>query len=434
MRMYQVGPDGEFDTQDDVVRTFNPSDLNPILLENINFESMESIRFKYVMRVGIGVVSGSYANKASATGPGGIASNTVSSTVEVVPDVVLEQATLVGKVFNDRDSDGIQDPADATGVVLRSDYYGRDSLRLPPLPGRSSVNDDLATTAAIVNMPLTDDNKFMVVTREGTRISVDNQGTILEAHIGDKARGLNAQDIRVCTKFVSAVPTNGQGMLPIDDTAIDVIQIVIQNFGLDEEGIPGVRLATVTGLLIETDAYGRYSIPDIDAGTTSIGQNFVLKVDRASLPQGSQFTTENPYVLRILNSALNKINFGVLVPDTDPYTDTPSDLCDSPVDNREGKTIEVSLGSVFFDTNEHAVRDDQRGIVLDVINKLREYGGGQITIQAHTDSRGSTAYNLALAERRAQAIRKLLSDSLGDDLMQQITVDVDPAAYAEQEQ
>jgi len=385
------------------------------------------------MRVGVGVVEGTYANKATASGPNGVASNTVSATVDVVPDPVLDQATLVGKVFNDRDSDGSQDPASATGVALRSDHYGWNSLNLPPLPGRDSVNDDPAEHAATINMPATDDNRFMIVTREGTRISVDHQGTISEAHVGAKARGYNSQDIRVCTQLTSGIPTDQQGITPASGEETDVLQIVIQNYGVNEEGIPGVRLATVTGLLIETDAYGRYSIPDVDAGSTGIGQNFVLKVDPATLPQGSRFTTENPYVLRILNASLNKINFGVNVPEEDPYQNINSHLCNHEEDEVVYQTVEVSLGAVFFDTDKHDVRDDQRGIVLDIVNKLREYGGGQILIEAHTDSRGSRAYNLALAERRAQTIRDILSESLGAELMDVISVDVNPEAYAGQD-
>jgi len=433
VRMIQVGADGEFDTDDDVVSTLNPQELRPILLSDIDFDSLETIRFTYIMRVGVGAVTGTYANKASASGPGGVASNTVSSTVELVADPVLQQATLVGKVFNDRDSDGAQDSADATGVLLRSDHYGWNSLSLPPLSGRNSVNDDPAEQAAIVNMPVSADNRFMVVTREGTRISVDHQGTITEAHVGAKARGLNAQDLRVCTQLMSATPTDKNGFTPDTDERSDVLQIVIQNYGINEEGIPGVRLATVTGLLIETDAYGRYSIPDVDAGRNGIGQNFVLKVDPATLPQGARFTTENPYVLRIINASLNKINFGVHVPDDDPYLGSPSYLCAGEEEEKTYQSVEVSLGSVFFDTDKHDVREDQRGIVLDIVNKLREYGGGEIVIEAHTDSRGSDEYNLALAERRAQTIRNILSDRLGKDMMRLISVKVDPAAYSESE-
>lgn len=429
VRMIRAGADGEFDTADDVSQSLGADSLHPLVLSDIDFDVLETIRFKYVMRVGVGAVAGAYVNRASASGPGGEASNVVSSTVYVVPDPVLEQASLIGKVFNDRDSDGSQDPADATGVALRSDYYGWNSLSLPPLPGRDSVNDDPAEHAITVNMPISEGNRFMLLTREGTRISVDGQGTISEAHIGDKAHGFNGQDIRLCTQFLNEIPTDRNGITPEDGKPVDVLQIVIQNYGVNEEGIPGVRLATVTGLLIETDAYGRYSIPDMNAGATSIGQNFVLKVDPATIPQGSRFTTENPYVLRIVNTALNKINFGVHVPSEDPYINGPIRECDTHASQREYQHVEIKLGSVFFDTDKHNIRADQRGIVLDMANKLREYGGGRVLVQAHTDSRASEAYNLALAEKRAQVVFNVLRESLGAELMQLISVEVDPAAY-----
>lgn len=84
---------------------------------------------------------------------------------------------------------------------------------------------------------------------------------------------------------------------------------------INEEGIPGVRLATVEGLLIETDGYGRYHLPDVKTGgfssRASWNYSFLLKVGKASLPDGSRFTTENPRVLRVTNFAMNKVNFGI---------------------------------------------------------------------------------------------------------------------------
>ena len=79
-----------------------------------------------------------------------------------------------------------------------------------------------------------------------------------------------------------------------------------------ETGVPGVRIATVTGLLLETDGYGRFHIPDNNINDARFGQNQLLKVDLLSLPQGARLTTENPRLLRISNTALNKLNFGVV--------------------------------------------------------------------------------------------------------------------------
>ena len=83
---------------------------------------------------------------------------------------------------------------------------------------------------------------------------------------------------------------------------------------MNEEGISGIRLATVTGLIIETDNNGHYHVPDAYGETQSWGQNLILKLDHTSLPQGSSLTTENPRVIRFANTSLNKINFGVQLP------------------------------------------------------------------------------------------------------------------------
>lgn len=430
VQLVRVGTDGEFNTADDVSIPLQSTGLDPVDFDSLDLAALETARITYVMRVGTGVVPGEYTNRANATGPNGIASNDVSATVRIVADPVLNQATLIGKVFDDRDADGTQDPADATGVALRSDHYGWNSLKLKDLPGRQSVNDDPSEHQVTVNMPLGRNNRFQIVTREGTRITVDEDGTIEEAHVGAKARGLNGQDIRVCTQHTIASATPGNGVAAQEEL-VDVMQIVVSNYGIDERGIPGVRLATVTGLLIETDAYGRFNIPDVDAGSGGSGRNFVLKVDTATLPEGSSFTTENPYVLRIINNGLNRINFGVLTRSPeDLYASNPTPCADG--ETTQMQSVVVQLGSVFFDVDDHEVREDQKGIIRDIISKLREYGGGEILIEANTDSSASHEYNLALSERRADTIRQILQDSLGSSIMQSIVVQVDPDAYAKE--
>ena len=77
-----------------------------------------------------------------------------------------------------------------------------------------------------------------------------------------------------------------------------------------EHGIPSVRLVTVDGLVIETDGYGRYSIPDNSIMARQF-RNFILKIDAASLPQGSNIRSENPRVVRLSNGSVNKINFAI---------------------------------------------------------------------------------------------------------------------------
>ena len=79
-----------------------------------------------------------------------------------------------------------------------------------------------------------------------------------------------------------------------------------------ELGLAGVRIATVSGLVLETDGDGRFYIPDVTIHHARFGQNQLLKVDRYSLPQGARVISENPRALRVTNNALNKINFAVV--------------------------------------------------------------------------------------------------------------------------
>ena len=78
-----------------------------------------------------------------------------------------------------------------------------------------------------------------------------------------------------------------------------------------EPGMPGVRVATVKGVLVTTDAHGRFHITCADVPDALIGSNFLMKLDTRSLPGGYQLTTENPRDVRLTRGKIVKLNFGV---------------------------------------------------------------------------------------------------------------------------
>ncbi|MBD3264960.1 MAG: DUF11 domain-containing protein, partial [Candidatus Omnitrophica bacterium] len=80
-----------------------------------------------------------------------------------------------------------------------------------------------------------------------------------------------------------------------------------------EEGIADVKIATEDGLYVITDKDGKYHIEGL------LPQTKLLKVDTSTLPQGAEFTTENPRVVRLTRGLLAKVNFGVKVSEKD-YT------------------------------------------------------------------------------------------------------------------
>ncbi len=377
------------------------------------------IAINYAVRVGAGVVPGSHTNTAQVTEGG--SSNIGKATVRLVSDPVLDQATIIGKVFHDRDSDGYQDDALATNITIKSDYFGWSSLKAGDLAGRNSRQEPLADHQLVINMPLSVSNRFEITTAEGTFLSVDDDLQITESHVGKRAHGLTAQDLQISVRKAEALPTPAAGRQASGVTR--VLEITISNIGINEEGMPGVRLASVTGLVVESDQAGRFHIPDPDSGEYRDGQQFILKLDATTLPNGATLTTENPRVIRITNSALNVMNFGVSVPEP-----TPSMAAARPASRR---IVQVQLGSVFFDTDKHGIRADQRGAVQDIITKLKKFQRGHILIEAHTDRRHSKEYNIALAERRARTVERELRGILGNEVMDQVVVEVDPASYRE---
>ncbi|NVK35219.1 MAG: DUF11 domain-containing protein [Rhodobacteraceae bacterium] len=80
-----------------------------------------------------------------------------------------------------------------------------------------------------------------------------------------------------------------------------------------EPGLPGVRVATVRGLLITTDRYGRFHVPCADLPDPRIGSNFIMKLDTRTLPTGYRVITENPRVVRLTAGKMTKLNFGAAI-------------------------------------------------------------------------------------------------------------------------
>ncbi|MEL6570057.1 MAG: Ig-like domain-containing protein [Pseudomonadota bacterium] len=104
-----------------------------------------------------------------------------------------------------------------------------------------------------------------------------------------------------------------------DGIEVDRAAITVQDYFSDkferpedpegEPGLPGVRLSTVDGTLITTDAFGRFSVPCAEL-PADIGSNFQLKLDTRTLPTGYHVTTENPRNVRVTPGRLTRLNFG----------------------------------------------------------------------------------------------------------------------------
>ena len=80
-----------------------------------------------------------------------------------------------------------------------------------------------------------------------------------------------------------------------------------------EEGVPGVRLVTATGLAATTDNYGRYHITCAIVPNESRGSDFILKLDDRTLPSGFRASTRPVQIQRATRGKALKINFGASI-------------------------------------------------------------------------------------------------------------------------
>ena len=329
------GPDGVFDTADDVFNTQDPT-VTKVLSFNIGdmlaygasgSTIQEKVRVRYLLRVTVGATFGEYVNTAYAmtpaegmtSGPLQIKSNMSSATVEITPDKLFDTASIIGKVFEDHNGDGYQADATAFGIKITADIpssvYVKNSTTLEILGeekalvpmNKSIVIDHLFGLSrnrtlpegnkAVLQFATTTKEKFdfTVTTKDGTHILFMKDDSVEVTDSGNKEEELTAENLNITRNLYK-------------EEYHYLWEIIIENMGLYEDGIPGVRLLTVEGIIIETDEYGRYHVPD-QWVLNKKGKQFLVKVDTDSLPTGMQVISENPKVQRITPNALTKFNF-----------------------------------------------------------------------------------------------------------------------------
>lgn len=65
--------------------------------------------------------------------------------------------------------------------------------------------------------------------------------------------------------------------------------------------------------------------------------------------------------------------------------------------------------TIYFEYDESVILDEDRPIVEAHAQYLSQNPGASVTLEGHTDERGTREYNLALGERRAISVRQFMS-------------------------
>lgn len=376
----------------------------PLRFEGLDVPAGGKARLVYLMRVGAGVRAGTLVNQAQARSlDDEPLSNVATAEVTLAADAMLEDSLVFGTVFNDRDGDGWQDSAELTGVTVQGgfapDAYVAHSttvdrgagmrpeadasspllhgIAVGTIGGRQSEADPVDAHQVVIRQRLraldfTDD--FVLSSDQGVSVRMDRNGGTTVEKSGEAAKGMNA-----------AAPTVQRRIARGGNDY--VVDYVIGNAGIDERGIPGVRIASVEGLLIETDQYGRYHLAGMHGGAWERGRNFILKVDPSTLPVGTEFTTDNPQLRRITPGMPVRFDWGVKLP-VQPL-------------EAGGRQVELAMGEVFFVPGSAEVPARYLPVVEAMAAKVREHPGMEVVIQAE-------ATDQALAFERAGAVKAAL--------------------------
>ena len=82
----------------------------------------------------------------------------------------------------------------------------------------------------------------------------------------------------------------------------------------------------------------------------------------------------------------------------------------TPIDVTDDMQAPADSGrSVFFDFDSYVVKDESGNVIQSNGKYLAGKKGQKVTIQGNTDERGTAEYNLALGQKRAEAVRKSLA-------------------------
>lgn len=73
----------------------------------------------------------------------------------------------------------------------------------------------------------------------------------------------------------------------------------------------------------------------------------------------------------------------------------------------------LSQRAVYFDFDKYNVKEDATELVEAHANYLTMTSGAKIALQGHADERGTAEYNLALGQKRADAVKKVMVTAYG---------------------
>src|SRR5229473_1577657 len=161
----------------------------------------------------------------------------------------------------------------------------------------------------------------------------------------------------------------------------DVNRNGVQDNG--EDGLPGVRVVTATGLEATTDQYGRFHITCAITPNEDRGSNFVLKLDDRTLPSGFRMSTDQVQIKRATRGKALKFDFGASI----------------------HRVVAIDLSDAAFEPGKTEIRVQWRPRVNLLLEELRKAPSVlRLSYVADTEDE-------ALVERRLEGFKRQLTEA-----------------------
>ncbi|MFJ3007542.1 OmpA family protein [Pseudomonas fluorescens] len=92
----------------------------------------------------------------------------------------------------------------------------------------------------------------------------------------------------------------------------------------------------------------------------------------------------------------------------------PEPVAEAPVEAPVAEVVRVEL-DVKFDFDKSVVKPNSYADIKNLADFMKQYPATHTTVEGHTDSVGPDAYNQKLSQRRADAVKKVLTQQYGVD-------------------
>ena len=365
----------------------------------------------YRMVAGSGVAPGVWTNTAIATVACDtcFVSNTASADIEIIEDTLFDLGTLIGKVFYDADRDGFQDSGEAgiaaamvaldDGSYVLTDEFGR--YHFPAVkPGQRLLKINLNS---LVGQATATNDKTRIVNVTPGLMAKANFGVIIETV--DESIGSPGQFGIAVDSDTSQPPVliNGSSLMPSLLVNGAPVSLGTANIQLGTQQLEDV-IELGNGKLMQPIRFRT----EIDVEATAQQWKIVVSGARGEIVYSREGTGSVPAVVEWDGIRKN----GKLIRGGGIYTYylmlTTSDGQSLSSGRRlfgvnRRNSISLNLAGGAFVSGSHVLTSEAKVLLTDTAKAIRSYPDEIIVISGHTDSVGSDASNMLLAERRAHS-------------------------------